>query len=42
MQPGDVEITFADISKAQEIIGYKPDYPAKKGLQKMFQEQGMC
>ncbi|PKO98440.1 MAG: epimerase [Bacteroidetes bacterium HGW-Bacteroidetes-9] len=42
MQPGDVEITFADISKAQKLIGYKPDYPVKKGLQKMFQEQGMC
>ena len=42
MQPGDVEITFADISKAQKLIGYKPDYPVRKGLQKMFQEQGMC
>jgi len=42
MQPGDVEITFADILKAQKLIGYKPDYPIKKGLQKMFQDQGMC
>jgi len=42
MQPGDVEITYADISKARNLIGYKPDYPVKKGLQKMFEEQGMC
>ncbi len=42
MQPGDVEITYADISKARNLIGYKPDYPVKKGLKKMFEEQGMC
>lgn len=42
MQPGDVEITYADISKAQKLIGYKPDYPVKKGLRKMFEDQGMC
>jgi UDP-glucuronate 4-epimerase len=42
MQPGDVEITFADISKARELIGYQPDYPVKRGLKKMFKTQGMC
>jgi UDP-glucuronate 4-epimerase len=42
MQPGDVEITFADISKARELIGYQPDYPVKRGLKKMFETQGMC
>jgi UDP-glucuronate 4-epimerase len=42
MQAGDVEITFANISKARKLIGYKPDYPVKKGLRKMFEEQGMC
>jgi UDP-glucuronate 4-epimerase len=42
MQPGDVEITYADISKARKLIGYSPDYPVKKGLKKMFEEQGMC
>ncbi len=39
MQPGDVEITYADISKAQKIIGFKPDYPIHKGLKKMFEEE---
>lgn len=42
MQPGDAEITFADISKAQKLSGYKPDYPVRKGLLKMFHKQGMC
>ncbi|MHC1774244.1 MAG: GDP-mannose 4,6-dehydratase [Lentimicrobium sp.] len=42
MQPGDVEITYADISKARNLIGYNPDYHVKKGLMKMFKEQGMC
>lgn len=41
MQPGDVEITFADISKAKKLLGYSPDYPVKKGLKRMFSEQGM-
>ena len=40
MQPGDVEITYADISKAEKLIGFKPDYPIQKGLKKMFEEQG--
>ncbi|MCD6661039.1 MAG: GDP-mannose 4,6-dehydratase [Lentimicrobium sp.] len=39
MQPGDVEITFADISKAKKLLGYSPDYPVKKGLKRMFSEQ---
>lgn len=42
MQPGDVEVTYADISKARQLIGYQPDYPIKKGLRKMFETQGMC
>lgn len=42
MQPGDVEITYADISKARRILDFKPDYPVMKGLKKMFEEQGMC
>ncbi|MBW6489795.1 MAG: GDP-mannose 4,6-dehydratase [Lentimicrobium sp.] len=40
-QPGDVEITFADISKAKKLLSYKPDYPVIKGLKKMFEKQGM-
>lgn len=41
MQPGDVEITYADISKAEQLIGFKPDYPIQKGLKKMFKVQGI-
>jgi UDP-glucuronate 4-epimerase len=40
-QAGDVEITYADISKARELLGYHPDFPVKNGLKKMFQTQGM-
>lgn len=40
MQPGDVEITYADISKARKLLNYKPDYPILQGLKKMFDEQG--
>jgi len=31
-QPGDVEQTFADISKARRMIGYKPKVSIDKGL----------
>lgn len=42
MQAGDVEITFADISKARRLLNYSPGYPVHKGLLRMFTEQGMC
>lgn len=42
MQPGDVEITYADIAKARTMLGFDPAYPVRKGLLRMFQEQGMC
>jgi UDP-glucuronate 4-epimerase len=32
MQPGDVPITFADISKAREKLGYDPSTPISEGL----------
>jgi len=32
LQPGDVPITFADISKAQRLLGYQPRVPAEKGI----------
>jgi UDP-glucuronate 4-epimerase len=32
LQPGDVPLTFADISKAQRRLGYRPQVPAKKGI----------
>lgn len=41
MQPGDVNITFADIGKAKNEIGYAPSVPVKTGIPKFvkwFQE----
>lgn len=32
-QPGDVERTFADVSKAQKILGYKPETSIQAGIQ---------
>jgi len=32
MQPGDVNITFADISKAQKMLDYQPKTSIKEGL----------
>jgi nucleoside-diphosphate-sugar epimerase len=31
---GDVERTYADISKARELLGYEPDTPIEEGLEK--------
>lgn len=33
-QSGDVDITFADISKAKEIIGYEPKVTFEEGIRK--------
>jgi nucleoside-diphosphate-sugar epimerase len=33
-QPGDVERTYADISKAQELLDWAPETPINEGLQK--------
>jgi len=32
LQPGDVPITFADISKAEKMLGYHPQVKAAKGI----------
>jgi len=32
LQPGDVPITFADISKAERLLGYHPQVKAEKGI----------
>jgi len=37
MQPGDVEITNADISKAKELLGYKPKTSFKEGMSKFLE-----
>lgn len=36
-QPGDVPITYADISKARRMLGYSPSFPFEKGVH-MFAE----
>ncbi|MFH1721136.1 MAG: SDR family oxidoreductase [Candidatus Altiarchaeota archaeon] len=33
-RPGDVKHSHADISKAQRLLGYKPEHDLKKGLEK--------
>lgn len=35
LQPGDVPLTWADVSKAGRLLGYKPSTPLAKGLEKM-------
>ena len=32
MQPGDVPITFAEISKAREFLGYQPKVSIEEGI----------
>ena len=34
MQPGDVDITYADIAKAAKHLGYNPGTQLKAGLKK--------
>ncbi len=33
-QPGDVRITYADIAKAREFLGYDPKFPFATGIQR--------
>ncbi|MEO6588462.1 MAG: GDP-mannose 4,6-dehydratase [Pyrinomonadaceae bacterium] len=37
MQPGDVPITFADISKSKEILGYNPQTKIEDGIPKFVE-----
>jgi UDP-glucuronate 4-epimerase len=34
MQPGDVPITYADISKAREFLNYNPQTKIEQGIPK--------
>lgn len=36
-QPGDVPKTYADITKAKELLGYNPSTDIKQGLQKFYE-----
>ena len=37
LQPGDVNITYADITKAQKLIGYNPKTPFENGIKKFIE-----
>ena len=37
MQPGDVQVTFADITKAKRILGYQPCCSVESGLEKFIE-----
>ena len=37
MQPGDVDKTYADISKAKELLNYEPKTSFKEGIEKFFE-----
>lgn len=37
MQPGDVEKTYADISKAKELIGYEPKTSFEEGIENFIE-----
>jgi len=37
MQPGDVEITYADIAKAEKLLGYNPRMSIEEGMRKFFE-----
>lgn len=37
MQPGDVQITYADITKAQRLLGYCPRTPIEEGIKRFVE-----
>ena len=37
MQPGDVPVTYADISKAREMLGYNPTTQIADGIPKFVE-----
>ena len=36
-QPGDVPITYADVTKARELLGYEPHTPIEEGIRRFVQ-----
>lgn len=36
MQPGDVERTYADVSKARRLFGYAPETPFREGIRRFI------
>ena len=41
MQPGDVDRTYADVTKAKELLGYEPKMTFEEGIRK-FVEWKKC
>ena len=37
MQPGDVPITYADITKSRELLGYAPTTKIEQGIPKFIE-----
>ena len=37
MQPGDVDRTYADITKAKQLIGYEPKTSFEDGIRKFIE-----
>jgi UDP-glucuronate 4-epimerase len=37
MQPGDVDMTYADIRKAKKLLGYKPETSFEEGMKKLYE-----
>lgn len=42
MQPGDVERTFADVSKARQLLGYQPTTPVEQGIPRFIEWFKSC
>ncbi len=42
MQPGDVDRTFADISKARRLLGYHPTTPVEEGIPRFIEWFTTC
>ena len=36
-QPGDVPLTYADVSKAEKLLGYKPKTKPQEGIKKFVE-----
>jgi len=42
LQPGDVPITYADISRARRLLGWSPQTPLETGIRRMVQWMGLA
>jgi UDP-glucuronate 4-epimerase len=42
MQPGDVERTFADVSKARKLLDYRPTTPVEEGIPRFIEWFKSC